>query len=276
MIPLEFEYHRPESVREALSAFHELAAHDRRPVYYGGGTELITRARAGSLDTGAVLDLKAIPECAAVGAAGAYTVFGAGASLDRICELNDWPLLSAAAGRVADHTVRRQITLGGNLAGQIRYREAALPFLLVDAVAVVAGPRGLSHQPFAQVFDGRLQLAPDQFLAQLRVNRDDLLPGVSVKQTRLDWVDYPLVTTVALRRQGQVRAAFSGLCEQPFRSAAMEEALNDRQATSAERAAEAVHRIPEPVLDDLHGSAAYRRFVLEYTIADILDRLDNA
>lgn len=274
MIGFDFEYHQPETVEEATRAFRDLDAGGKQPLYYGGGTEILSDARLEKIRTGAVVDLKAIPECTELGRRDGHVVFGAGVTLAHLCEAGEWPLLSEAAGRVADHTVRCKITLGGNIAGRIQYREAVLPLLLVDAQAVVAGPDGLRRAAFADVFDGTLKLARGEFLAQVVVGRaDTALPHVCFKKTRLDWVDYPLLTAAALNKEGQVRVAFSGLCDHPFRSRAMEDALNDRRATVEERVHEAVQRIPAPVLDDIHGTADYRRFVLRNTLEDVLGRL---
>lgn len=55
MIPFDFEYRRPASVAEAAAAFRQLEAAGREPLWYGGGTEIITLARLGQLRPGAVI-----------------------------------------------------------------------------------------------------------------------------------------------------------------------------------------------------------------------------
>jgi CO/xanthine dehydrogenase FAD-binding subunit len=282
LIPLDFDYYRPESVAEAVSTFRQLTGAGRDPVYYGGGTEILTLARTApdQLRCGAVIDLKAVPECRVLERDGDRALVGAAATLAEVCEAGLWPLLEAAAGRVADHTTRRQVTLGGNLAGRIRYREAALAPMLADCCAVVAGEGGLRRRPFSAVFDGRLHLEPPEFLAQIEVDRAEAdLPCCCIKQTRLDWIDYPLLTVAAVRRDGGVALAFSGLCADPFRSRAVDEALNGGapgrggRVPSPEAVERALEHLPGPVMDDIHGSAAYRRFVLGYTLEEIWDSL---
>jgi len=268
MIPFEFSYHRPDSVAEAVRTFRRLDAEGCAPLYYGGGTEIITLARQDQLRTGAVVDLKGVPECRALERSDGRLLLGAGLSLAEVGERGGWPLMAAVAGRAADHTVRCQITLGGNLAGSIPYREAVLPLLLTDSVAVIGSEGGLRREPLADVFAGSLRLQPGEFLAQIEVPLDQTSgPHFAAKKTRLDWIDYPLLTVAAIRQGDRIRVAFSGLCGFPFHDRAMDEAL------SADRIDEAIAHIPGPVVDDLHGSADYRRFMLANTLSDALEVL---
>lgn len=276
MIPYEFAYFRPETTDEAAKIFWRLDQEGKSPLFYGGGTEILTEGRLNNVHTGAVIDVKSIPECRMLQKRGGRVEFGAGRTLAEIAEANLWPLLSSNIGRIADHTTRCKITLGGNLAGTIQYREAALPFLLVDTEAEVMGPDGIRSVPFSDLFDRQLKLEPGEFLIKLNVpEAETRLPGANRKRTRLDWVDYPLVTVTALSRDGEIRAAFSGLCSFPFRSRSMEEALNQKRPLN-DRIEAAVDRIPAPVLDDVHGSAEWRKFVLKNSLAEIIEELEGS
>lgn len=273
MIAYDFEYHRPDTLAEAADTFADLTRRGKRPLYYGGGTEIITQARLGQISTGGVIDLKAIPECRVLQANGTVRI-GAALTLAEVSEANLWPLLTDAGDRVADHTARCKITLGGNLAGRIQYREAALALLLVESTAVVAGPGGqVRSVPFAQVFEKQLRLKEGEFLVRVEVDGQDArLAHICIKKTRLDWIDYPLVTVAAIRKGGSIRTAFSGLCAFPFRSRAVEEALNG-DGSPETRVHNALERLPAPAVADLHGSAGYRRFVAAQTLGSIMTEL---
>jgi len=274
MIPFEFDYVRPAQAAEAVHAVCAARSDGRQAVFYGGGTELLTRARQGSARFDRAVDLKGVRECQPLGLEGGRLVVGAARTLAEVCEADPWPFLSAAAGRVADHTIRRQITFGGHLGGRIHYREAALPLMLVGAEALVADPDGLHTVAFDDVYDGSLHLAPDAFVAQVRVDRDVLdWPFSCVKRTRLDWVDYPLVTLAAVDDGDGVRVAAAGLYDVPVRLTEVEDALADSGGSPAERAARALRQLPRPPLDDVHGTAAYRAFVLEGMLADMVAEL---
>ena len=275
MIALDLEYHRPETLAEATTAFRNLAAAARSPEFYAGGSEIITEARMGRITPGALIDIKAIPECRTLERGQGEVVVGATRTLAEICEANLWPLLSAVAGRVADHTSRCHITLGGNLAGRIHYREAALPFLLAESsFAVTAGPAGVRRRPFTAVFDEALRLATGELLVQLGIGEEEAdLPFFCTKKTRLDWVDYPLLTLAAVRARDGIRLALSGMCAFAFRWRAGEEALAGAERSLDARLDAAVGRLPGPVVEDIHGSADYRRFVLRHALSACVQRL---
>ena len=49
MIPFDFIYCRPNTLSEALEAYSQLKSEEKGPVYYAGGSEIITMSRAGSI-----------------------------------------------------------------------------------------------------------------------------------------------------------------------------------------------------------------------------------
>ncbi len=274
MIASRFQYYRPETLDEACQLYMRLQEAKKMPLYYGGGTEILTRARESAIRPDAVLDIKHIPECRRLEMAEDTIVFGAAVTLDEICRTNYWPLLSDAAGRVADHTTRCKITLGGHLAGTIPYREASLPFMIFarDAKITVQGPAGPRRIPLVQVYDGQLHLGSAEFVVDLSVPRSVRdYRGASVKTTRIDWVDYPLFTVTMVRDSSGVRAAFSGVLADPFTSASIDKILSGK-ADLSQRARESVAQM-NPIIDDLHGSSAYRRFRLTTVISQLLQEI---
>ncbi len=153
MIPLDWVYCRPDTLAEAASAYVDFLKKGLSPVYYGGGSEIITMSRAGSIQPGAVVDLKGIPECLELKRDADKLIIGTANSLSQISESKLFPLLGTAAGRIADHTNQCRITLGGNLCATIIYRETSLPLLLCDAKVVLCGPKGCAPKhfpPFSQ------------------------------------------------------------------------------------------------------------------------------
>lgn len=277
MIPQDFAYYRPETIDEAVETFERLRDEHRDPVYYGGGTEILTRARLHDAVPGAVIDLKGIAHCQRLQLGDDRLELGAALTLEAIAEADPWPLLSKAAGRIADHTTRCQITFGGNLAGTIPYREAVLPLLLFpEAVtATVAGPRGMRTVPFASVFDGCLRLNTGEFLVTIEVSAEAFHSrGTTIKRTRIDWIDYPLFTLALATAADGWRLAVTGLTAAPFRNPALERALNGpgSRAERSERVAQGVS--PDAVVDDLHGSRAYRQFLFACTLEDALAEME--
>jgi len=272
MIPFDFIYCRPAALAEAVDAYRQLQSEGKTPAYYGGGSEIITMCRSGAIRPGAVIDIKGIPECQALLEDGQGVHLGAALTLSRIKESRCFPLLGLAAGRIADHTNQCRITLGGNLCGAVIYRETSLPLLLADAEVTLFGPAGQRTVPLQSVFQGRLLPKPGEFMVQAHIPGWALQePYAHIKRTAQEKIDYPLVTVTALRKDGALRAAFSGLCPYPFRSGQLEAVLNDRALSCRERAEQAAGLLPEPALINVEGSGAYRLFVLKNTLTALLE-----
>ncbi|WP_199426342.1 FAD binding domain-containing protein [Thermaerobacillus caldiproteolyticus] len=275
MVPFDFTYHQPSSIHEAIQLFQTLQQQGKKPMYYAGGTEIITLSRLHLVFTDAVIDIKQIPECQVLDIQQQQLVLGAGVSLTTIEEANPFPLLTKTASEVADRTARNQITLGGNICGQIFYREAVLPLLLADSEVVIAGKDGVQQRSIHQVFQQHMQLQPGEFLIQVKTEQTYLsLPYAHIKRRKQGEVGYPLVTVAALKKDGQLRVAFSGVCPFPFRSQAVEERLNQLLPVNT-RIDEALQHLPRPILDDIEGSAQYRLFVLKHTLFDIITELEG-
>jgi CO/xanthine dehydrogenase FAD-binding subunit len=276
MIPYDFEYYRPTSVEETVRLFWVLENQGKSPVYYSGGTEIITLGRLNLIKTNAVIDIKHIPECQALRFEQDWLILGAGLSLTKLEEANPFPLLSRTAGEVADRTSRNKITLGGNICGQIFYREAILPFLLADSHIVIAGRDGIKRRSIHDQFNGNLRLDKGELLVQLLTEQSYLgLPHVSIKKRKQWETGYPLITVSAMRKDDRLRVAFSGLCPFPFRSVEMEEELNQRHVPLETMVGQAVRRLPSPILNDIEGSAEYRIFVLRNLLADVMAEMEG-
>ncbi|WP_220483287.1 FAD binding domain-containing protein [Paenibacillus thiaminolyticus] len=117
MIPFDFEYYKPCTIQEAIDLYHTLHADGKEPLYFCGGSEIITMARLNQLYTQAVIDIKDIPECTVLESNAEQILIGAAIPLALLEEWKEFPLLSWVCNRIADHTSRYKITLGGNICG---------------------------------------------------------------------------------------------------------------------------------------------------------------
>lgn len=86
---------------------------------------------------------------------------------------------------------------------------------------------------------------------------------------------YPLITVAALKIDGQIRVAISGLCTFPFRAFEVERIINNQTMNKEQRITLALNHLPSPILDDVEGSAEYRLFVLADLIEKIINRLEG-
>jgi aerobic carbon-monoxide dehydrogenase medium subunit len=276
MLPFDFEFYQPETLEEAVQLYQFLDQQGKQPMIYSGGTELITLGRIDMAYTEAVIDIKGIAECNVMQVSGNHLLLGSTLSLTKIEEANLFPLLTKTASEVADHTARGKITLGGNICARIFYREAVLPFLLADSQLFITGPEGKKVVPINDVFQSQLKLKNGEILVQLVTeNRYVKAPYFSMKRRQQWETGYPLITMAALKIAEEIRVAVSGLCPFPFRSSEMEETLNNKLYSVEERVDRALSMLPNPILDDIEGSADYRLFVFRHLLMDVLAALDR-
>ncbi|WP_088072088.1 FAD binding domain-containing protein [Gottfriedia luciferensis] len=271
MLSSNIEYYKPMTIKEALELFYFFRNQNKKPMYYAGGTEILTLGRLNIIDPDIIIDIKEIKECNLFEFNQDYLLSGAALTLTYIEEKNLFPLLTNTSMEIADHTARNKITLGGNVCGQIFYREAVLPFLLCDSQVIVAGINGIQTSPIEQIFHQTFQFEEGQFLIQFLTEKQYCsLPFISIKK-RQQWdTGYPLLTIASIKVENQLRFAFSGLCAYPFRSKQMESELNNSSLTIEERIQNALQFIPGEVLNDVEGSNEYRLFVLRNTLEEII------
>lgn len=268
MIPFNFVYYRPDTVKEAVRLFNNQVLSGKRAIYYGGGSEFISMARMNNVYADAVIDIKGIKECNEYKLDADSLIIGAGVTLTKVAEGNLFPLLSLAVKRIADHTMQGKITIGGNLCGTIIYRESVLPLLVSESEVVIADQTGQRKELLKDVFQGRLQLDKEEMVVKIIVPKKFLnLPHLHVKRTKNEVIDYPLISMSALKDRTKIKMAFSGLGDYPFRSYEVEDILNDETLLKKDKIQEAINSIKDKIKTDMSGSREYKEFML-YNVLD--------
>lgn len=268
MIGFNFEYYKPDTIAEAIELFSELDSSGKKTIYYGGGSEFISMARMNNVYADAVIDIKGIKECNEYRIEGDSLIIGAGVTLTTIAEGNLFPLLSLAVKRIADHTMQGKITIGGNLCGTIIYRESVLPLLVSDSEIVIAEQGGRRKRLLNDIFHGRLQLNNGEMVVKIIVPKESLsLPHLHVKRTKNETIDYPLISMSALKNKDQIKMAFSGLGDYPFRSYKVEDILNDKTMLKEDKIQEAIDSMSDNIKSTLSGTKEYKEFIL-YNVLD--------
>ncbi len=277
MIPFDFDYVKPESIQEAISIFRQWEAAGKEPKYYCGGTEIITMARLSQLHTKGIIDIKGIPDCQVLDWQQDQLVIGSAVSLAQLEAVQHFPLLSRVCNRIADHTSRCKITLGGNICGKIMYRETVLPLLVANAQLNIATESGVKQVSIHDVFERELKLLSHEFLLQITVDREvTKLPYQSEKRTKISRIGYPIVSIAAIQNQGEIHIAFSGVCSFPFRSKEVEHSLNDQTLNLEDRISSAIRIFPESVISDQHASASFREFLVHNLLLDTIECFERA
>lgn len=277
MISFDFEYYRPKSASEAISTYNNIKSQGKKAIYYSGGTEIICMARMNAIRFDAVIDIKEIPECNVLEFQNNTIVIGAAVTLTRISESNLFPFLSTAAKAAADHTSRNKITIGGNICGTIPYHEALLPFLVCDSKIVIEGQSGEEIVPSAQILNRKPEFDKGELILQILTDKSYLdMPYQFIKRTKMEEIDYPLLTIAMIWKDDRIRAAFSGVCNLPFRSLSIEDDLNDKNVDLAQRINNVITHLPGEIVSNLQGSSEYRDFVLRNILFDILNKAEDA
>ncbi len=221
MIAEEIVYIRAESAEEAVAAWAAARADDPDSVvrYLAGGTELVSGARKEGTPLGTLIDIKRIPDLNRLEHGPDRIYLGAALPLNAVRDADLFPLLSRTIRHIADRTIRNRLSLGGNIAGALPYREAALPLLLADAAVLTIAPSpdgSRRRRPLREIFDKRLKLDPGELVLGFEV-----APRVAAEEwrhyrrTRGAGVDYPLVTACFLLGGATPGLAVSGLHPYP-------------------------------------------------------------
>lgn len=272
MIPFDFEYYKPETIADTIQLYQDLDSMGKKPLYYGGGTEFISMARMHNVYSEAVIDIKGIPELNIYEIKENELIIGAAVTLTQIAELNLFPLLSLTVKRIADHTIQDKITLGGNISGTIIYRESVLPLMVTNSDIVIARKDDVTRLPLKDVFNKRIKLQKGDLICQIIIKKEYLkLPSIHVKRTKVEKIDYPLITMVALEKDKKIRTAFSGLGKYPFRSSKFEQLLNNDKNNKKDRINDAINSLDSLITDDLHGSSEYKKFILHTMLYEALE-----
>jgi len=269
------DFYRPSSWAEALAIKAELPA----AVPIAGGTDVMVELNFDRRRPAALLDLTRVPELAGWSRRDGVVRIGAAVSYARIvAELAELvPGLAKASRTVGSPQIRNRGTVGGNLGSASPAGDAHPPLLAADAVVEVASVRGARRIPVADFFTGvkRSALAPDELVAAVELAVAAGPQEFAKVGTRNAMVI--AVCSVALALDPPRRAVGTGIgsaAPTPRRAAEAERFLAGELAarglweSRAEldpalpaRFGELVAAAAAPI-DDVRGSAAYRRHAL--------------
>ncbi len=252
MIAFDFDYYKPEAITEAIDTYKALSKENKKVIYFAGGTEIVNQGRLNHKQFDAVIDIKGIPQCNALEFKKDKLIIGAAVSLTKIKESKLYPLLSIVCRRIADHTSRNMITIGGNVCGDIAYREAVLPLLLADSRVIIANDKEVKAHPLKKMFNKAIALNKGEFILQFEIDKNYIdLPFYHIKRTKQDLVDYPLLTIAAVKIENQIKIAVSGLYPYPCQF----------EIENCKGCVEDILLKRSSIVSDLMGTSEYRLFL---------------
>ncbi len=285
MLP-EFELLRPASLDEALDLLARYGP-DARPL--AGGTNVLVELRdqfAGLSQRlpQVLVDIGRLPELRQVTMERDGGTVAVGAAVT-IAELLRHPLVAAhgaplqqAAAVFASPLVRNRATVGGNLVDASPAADMAPPLLALGAEVELVSTKGARCLPLAEFFTGvrKTQRRPDELLTRI------FWPvcegrGAAYHKFGLRRADAISVISAAVTAEtgaaGACRAAIAlgAVAPRPVRVPEAERLLCEGEWT-VELIAEAAHLAAAHTspIDDLRGSAAYRRHITEVIVRRLL------
>ncbi len=267
MIPAKFDYVRPSSLDDAVSA---LASGGEDAKVIAGGQSLLPLLRLRFSYPSVLVDVGGLDALRGVRDLGDSLEIGA---LTTHYELTRDPLVAAhcgllaqAAGTIADPAVRHRGTIGGALAHADPAGDLPAVVTALDATLVATGPGGERAIAAGDFFTDYLttSLAPGEVLTAVRVPKLDGW-GYRYEKFHVTAQAWAIVgvAAVARRANGHVAEARVGLTNMgsvPVRAYAVEAAASGAEASAAALAAAAGHADEgtNPP-SDLRGAADYRR-----------------
>jgi carbon-monoxide dehydrogenase medium subunit len=269
MIPPRFDYLRPRSVDEAVSALREHGAEGDAKVLAGGQSLLpVLRLRLGyptalvDLDRAAGFHgVREEPDALVIGAMTTHYEVMTSHLVREHCGL-----LAEATSTVADPAVRHRGTFGGSLAHADPAGDLPTVARTFDATMLVAGPGGRRTVPASDFFLDYMTTALGPFDVLVEVRLPKLGPGWGHRYEKLTRVaqSWAIVGVAALVRRSngviaEARIGLTNMGSTPIRATAAEDALPGREPAEdavAPAAALAADGAAPP--SDLNGRADYR------------------
>jgi carbon-monoxide dehydrogenase medium subunit len=268
MIPAKFDYVRPSSLDEAVSA---LAGGGEDAKVIAGGQSLLPLLRLRLAYPELLVDVGGLAELTGVTDTGDTLVIGARTTLYQLIHdplvAEHGGLFAQTAGLIADPAIRHRATLGGALAHADPAGDLPAVALALDATLIARGPGGEREIPAADFFVDYLttSLEPNEILTAIRVPKLGAGWGYRYEKFHRTMQAWATVGVAALvrRSNGSVTEARIGLTNMgptPLRAAASEGAAAGAEA-SREALRAAAGRADEGTNPpaDLHGAPDYRR-----------------
>jgi carbon-monoxide dehydrogenase medium subunit len=272
MNPSSFDYYRPDSVSEAISLLQE---HGENVKLLAGGHSLLPIMKLRLAEPDALIDisriaaLQGVSESAVglrIGAMTTHRQIATNPLVDRHA-----PLLAVTGSYVGDRQVRARGTIGGALAHADAAADYPAAILALNATMVAEGPSGERRIAGGDFFLDFLTTAlePAEVLTRIEVPTQPAGAGWSYQKLANQASGYAIVGVAVLLVVGEdgtiseVRIGGTGMAAVPWRALEAEQALTGAAADddSAITAAANLIDLDIEALEDLHGSAEYRRRV---------------
>lgn len=271
MLPARFDYHRPETLEEALELMDKYG--DEAKVL-AGGMSLIPMMKLRFASPAHLVDINRIAELSGLSESGGLRV----KALTRNSELEAsdllrkrYPAMAAAAPLISDPIVRNMGTMGGSLAHADPAGDWGSVMLALGAEVVARSSSGERVVPIDELFESTFTttLRPKEILTEIRIPEPEARSGGAYLKLERKVGDFATVgVAVQLSLDdGHVRRAgiaLTAVGPTNLRAGDAEAVLSGAEPTEEAfgEAARQAAAAAEP-LSDVRGSADYKRHIVE-------------
>ena len=271
MLPSRFEYHRPDSLEEALQL---LAQHGDEAKVLAGGQSLIPVMKLRLAAPAHLIDISRLGMDSIAEADGRLAV-GALAR-HRDLERSDllkarYPVMAAAAPLISDPIVRNLGTIGGSLCHADPAGDWGSVMLALQATVVLRSGRGERELPISEFLEDTFTTAlePDEILTEVRVPQPTGSSGGTYLKMERKVGDFATVATAIhlSLSDGTIERAGIGLTavgSKNLLATDAEASLAGAEPTEAAfaEAGRLAAEASSPVTD-VRGSAEYKRHIVD-------------
>ncbi len=270
MIPAPFEYHRPDSVGDAVKLLASLGDDAR---VLAGGHSLIPMMKLRLSTPDHLIDLKGIAGLNGVREEAGKIVIGAMTTQHELLASpliqSSLPVLRETALVIADPQVRYRGTIGGNVANGDPGNDMPALMLALDAHYALEGPGGRRSVAARDFYQGAYftALEPGEILTSIAIAAPGTGHGFAYEKLKRKIGDYATAAAAVIltRSGGKVKSCSIGLtnlAETPVLAEAAAAAVigANLDETSLGKAVEAAKAVMTPA-DDGRGPVEYRKHV---------------
>lgn len=284
MIPTNFDYHRAQSVDDALA---QLGAHGDNAKILAGGHSLIPAMKLRLNNPGIVIDIARLADLRFIEHRGDDIVIGAASTHHDIAssELisSKIGMLSSGAGMIGDMAVRNLGTIGGSIAHADPAADWPGLLLAAGATMVLKSADGTREVAATDFFQGfyMTALESNEIITEIKIP----VPATGTKTayekffqpaSRFAIVGCAVMVTESYGNVEDIKVAFNGLGDCSFRDANVENALKGK-ALNAENIAAAAEQAAQGIdfLSDHFASAEYRQHLAKVYAKRALSAVTN-
>jgi CO/xanthine dehydrogenase FAD-binding subunit len=279
------KYYRPKT----LSQYFDYAStpDQSQAAILAGGTDLIPQYERGTSLPDHLIDIKALAELQGITDQEDAIKIGSMTTIESLKQddiiRQHFPALAMAADAFAGVQIRHRATLGGNIVNASPAGDTLPPLYAYKATVRTIGPEGERHIPLTDFIQG-----PNQ----VRLGPGELLYGITIPKTpqrsyfyklglrramAIAVVNFTVAYTISEHRFTDLVIAVGAAAPQVVYLNSLTEAiLND--GLPKKETLELIDKDIAPI-DDLRGSAEYRRLALKnllgYYLSQILERGDG-